>query len=174
MFKSEEHKIGFHNLAKDYELLCSVSGSFETRMFDKMVDDLTERLWDEIYECLEDDWFDKPLIMARFEAHPLAGSIEALVDTMKFYEWAGRIPAYLIEAYEGFYEDEIKKASGYDKDSKEAQSTDDLDKAREWVWNKIHNHTPREQLKVFLEWNGILGWQNYIENILVDFPLTQN
>lgn len=166
LFKSKEHQIGYNNLKQDYELLEAASNALVTRLTEKNWDNLVERFWDEIQNCVEDEWVENPRVQARIDNHEMAGSLESLIAIIDFYEWAGRIPHYLYEAYEGYYEDEM--ARDLEKPMEEPEDT------REWIIEKIHGHTPREQLKVYLEWNGILGWQHCIENILLDFPLTKN
>lgn len=62
-----------------------------------------------------------------------------------------RIANDLIEAYEGYYEDECTP-------------TGELPNA-EAVLNRILSHSPKERLEVYLEWNGILGYTDRIWEI---------
>lgn len=164
LFKSKEHQIGYNNLKQDYELLETASNVLVTNLTKKNWDNLVERFWDEIQNCVEDEWVENPRVQARINNHEMAGSLDSLIAIIDFYEWSGRIPHYLYEAYEGYYEDEM--ARDLEKPMEEPEAT------REWIIDKIAEHNPREQLKVYLEWNGILGWQHCIENILLGFPLT--
>lgn len=166
LFKTPEHRVGYFNLKKDYELLCTVSDALRTRLTEKAWDRLVEDFWTEMQNCVKDDWLEDPRVQRRIENDEWAGSLEGLMSVIEFYDWASRIPDYLYEAYEGYYEDEM--ARDLEKPMEEPEDT------REWIIDKIAGHNPREQLKVYLEWNGILGWQNCIENILLDFPLTKN
>lgn len=56
----------------------------------------------------------------------------------------------LIEAYEGYYEDEM--AADLTSPMEEPED------ARNWAINKIISHTPKERLEIYLEWNGIIGY----------------
>jgi len=62
------------------------------------------------------------------------------------------IPNYLIEAYKGYYENNFEHGIG---------GVPDLT----WVREKIANDLPKEHLRVYLEWNGILGWTEQIYNV---------
>ena len=57
----------------------------------------------------------------------------------------------LIKAYEGYYDDSLKKELEYEgyKDVEEM----------------IRAHSPKKRLEVYLEWNGILGWTGRIWDI---------
>lgn len=55
------------------------------------------------------------------------------------------IPNYLIEAYEGYYEE---KATG-----------------PEWIIDKINSDDPNERLRIYCVWNGILGYDNILFDI---------
>lgn len=63
----------------------------------------------------------------------------------------------LVEAYEGFYEDEM--ANDLTVPMEEPEDT------RAWVEAKIRGHSARERLEVYLEWNGILGYTGRIWDI---------
>lgn len=65
----------------------------------------------------------------------------------------------LIEAYKGYYEDEIIR------DYNQQQPIEMAGWESHWVANKIQSHSPKERLEVYLEWNGILGWTNRIWEI---------
>lgn len=72
----------------------------------------------------------------------------------------------LIEAYKGFYEDEMRA------DFDEHFIEHGLGAAKreqvfnlEWAEKKIRSHTPKERLAIYLEWNGILGWTDIIWDI---------
>ena len=166
MFKSEEHRIGYHNLKQDYEVLEAAASALVTRLAEKNWDNLVERFWDEIQDCVTQEWIDNPRVQKRIEDHEMAGSLESLIEIIDFYEWAGRIPHYLYEAYEGYYEDEM--ARDLERPMEEPEDT------REWIIDKIAGHNPREQLSIYLHWNGIINWDQQIFNILFDFPLTKN
>lgn len=60
----------------------------------------------------------------------------------------------LIEAYKGYYEDELEQVVPW---------TDAA--VNSWVIDKIRSHTPKERLEVYLEWNGILGYSSRIWEI---------
>lgn len=61
----------------------------------------------------------------------------------------------LIEAYKGFYEDELI--------SKERIPTDQENAAFEVkMIERIRSNSPKERLDTYLQWNGIIGWTNRI------------
>lgn len=60
----------------------------------------------------------------------------------------------LEEAYLGYYEDEM--AADLTVPMEEPEH------AKAWVLNKISLDTPKERLRVYLEWNGILGYSEVI------------
>ena len=65
----------------------------------------------------------------------------------------------LIEAYKGFYEDELNifGAAKAKETGLSAETHIDLK-----VQLMIKSHTPKERLDTYLQWNGILGWTNRI------------
>ncbi|HEX9429604.1 MAG TPA: hypothetical protein VF944_04435 [Candidatus Bathyarchaeia archaeon] len=63
----------------------------------------------------------------------------------------------LVEAYKGFYEDEIARD--------EPVGGEFYNLVDEWVEAKIRSHTPKERLEVYLEWNGIIGYTGRIWSI---------
>jgi hypothetical protein len=69
-------------------------------------------------------------------------------------------PNYLIEAYEGYYEDEMAA----DLTAPMEEPSD----VRAWVENKIKEHSTKERLAVYLEWNGILGYTGIIYDLVTN------
>lgn len=68
-----------------------------------------------------------------------------------------RIANDLVEAYKGVYEDQITKDLG---DLWEDQMARIL-----WCHGMIVNHTPKERLETYLQWNGIFGYTGRIWDI---------
>lgn len=60
----------------------------------------------------------------------------------------------LIEAYKGYYEDEIRQSS-----------YPTLGDYLQAIATKIQQHSPKERLEIYLEWNGILGYTSRIWEI---------
>lgn len=52
----------------------------------------------------------------------------------------------LIEAYEGFYEEILE----------------DEDDAANWVRRKILDDSPKERMRIYCEWNGIINYHDRI------------
>lgn len=159
MFKSAEHKTGYENLRHDYELLTTVSNDLITRLCEKNWDNLVERFYDETMDCFEEPFLQKA--QTYMEKEGTDGDLDGFFGAVDYYLWCAKVPHYLIEAYEGYYEDEMGKDLTVPMEEPEH--------SREWVLAKIYGDTPREQLRVYLEWNGILGWQSQIERILDGF-----
>lgn len=155
MFKSKEHEVGFNNLRKDYEDLVVFMAGDRTRLTEKTMETLEQSLQDEIIGCFDEE------TQERLEYWFQSGQFMDYLDGYDFLSWAKTIPHYLIEAYKGTYEDRWDDANTGDTGKGEPHE--------EWVWRKIHESTPREHLKVYLEWNGIIGWQSQIEFILDGF-----
>ena len=68
----------------------------------------------------------------------------------------------LIEAYKGFYEDELN-IYGHAKSQESGMSAETHIDLK--VQIMIKSHTPKERLEVYLMWNGILGYTNTIWEI---------
>ena len=66
----------------------------------------------------------------------------------------------LIEAYKGYYEDEIE----HDRKTHSAPCSPG-EYPTYWAKCKIQSHTPKERLEVYLTWNGIIGYTNRIYEI---------
>lgn len=70
----------------------------------------------------------------------------------------------LIEAYKGYYEQEIDQDFPYHLAPRSrlegGQYSEQFQK--EWAIKKIRSHSPKERLEVYLEWNGILGYTSRI------------
>lgn len=64
----------------------------------------------------------------------------------------------LLEAYRGYYEDEVSSRFCHDGKLQE-------DVYEEWVTLKIKADTPKRRLEVYLEWNGIIGYSGRIYEI---------
>lgn len=160
MFKSKEHEAGFDRLRKDYDIFQAILGDNPTRLLDKTFDRFEEECWDNLVECLDQDWLDKPHVELRMENADGAGSLDGLFEVVDFYTWARSLPRSLIEAYEGYYEDEMARDL--------TSPMEEPEHVREWVLTRIYNHNPRERLAIYLEWNGILGWTNQIIHILLE------
>lgn len=60
----------------------------------------------------------------------------------------------LKEAYLGYYEDEM--AADLTAPMEEPEH------AEAWVLNKISSDTPKKRLRVYLEWNGIIGFSEVV------------
>lgn len=172
MFKSQEHQIGYENLRNDYEVLSAAMNTVVTQLAEKTWDELEERFYDEVMNCFEEQFLIKVQTYAEKDGTGIY--LDGFFDTVDYYLWCTKVPHYLIEAYEGYYDDDMQDEFSRSPTGAGDFSVTYKEWSREWVLAKIHEHTPREQLKVYLEWNGILGWQSKIENILLDFPLTKN
>lgn len=156
MFKSEEHRVGYENLLNDYEVLSAAANAVVTRLAEKNWDGLEERFYDEVMDCFEEQFLIKA--RAYMGEEVTSGGLYGFFDAVDYYLWCNRVPHYLIEAYEGYYEDEMANDLTVPMEEPEH--------SRDWVLRKIHGHTPREQLKVYLEWNGIINWEAQIFRIL--------
>lgn len=68
----------------------------------------------------------------------------------------------LIEAYTGFYEDHYMDEYRGEFPGRNPSG----DEYNEWAINRatqqIINNTPEQRLKIYLEWNGIIGYSNRI------------
>lgn len=64
-----------------------------------------------------------------------------------------KIGNHLIEAYKGYYEDEV------------LGGTEPNEAYEEWANLKILSHTPQERLAIYCEWNGILGYDRTLYDI---------
>ena len=153
MFKSKEHRIYYYNLKKDYEVLEAAASKLVTELSEYSWDNLVEKFWGEIQYCVTQEWFNNPRVQKRIDNHEMAGSLESLIGVIDFYEWAGRIPHCLYEAYEGYYKDEM---------------AGDPEDTREWIIDKIAGHNPRERLSIYLHWNGVTNWDQQIFDFLLD------
>jgi len=68
----------------------------------------------------------------------------------------------LIEAYKGYYEDELER----DHSREWPNGPVTLETYTfNWVDVKIRSHTSKERLEVYLHWNGIIGYTNRIWEI---------
>lgn len=66
----------------------------------------------------------------------------------------------LIEAYKGYYEDEWMYEFGeYETEGTESPAY------TKWSKEKILNHSPKERLEIYCEWNGILGYHSRLFEI---------
>ncbi len=66
----------------------------------------------------------------------------------------------LVEAYEGIYEDDFKFDFEQGIVGPTGLSKEQYVKVR--VRHRIREHTPKERLDVYLQWNGILGYTSRI------------
>lgn len=174
MFKSEEHRVGYQNLKSDYQAILEVSGKLQTRLSEKAYDGLIERFWDEIQYCLVDGWFERPGVQKRVENDEWAGSLDGVINVVDQYIWFSRVPRYLVDAYRGTYEDEAQEEFSRSPDGAGNFAITYGEWLEEWLMTKILGDNPREHLRVYLEWEGVVGYTDHILNIVVDFPLTQN
>lgn len=73
----------------------------------------------------------------------------------------------LIEAYSGIYEDEMTEDMMEEFEGR----TPSAQEAEEWTRSdairRIINHTPKERLERYLEWNGIIGYSNRVYDISI-------
>lgn len=80
------------------------------------------------------------------------------------------IPHYLLEAYVGYFEEDREMFQRYEahKDQRKALGLAALtydDWRIEYCRAIILEHTPRQRLNIYLEWNGILGFASQIWTI---------
>lgn len=73
----------------------------------------------------------------------------------------------LLKAYVGYHEDE------WTKDLHEAVGGVNVDDeaVKSWMETKaiqtIINHTPKQRLEIYLEWNGIIGYSSRIYEVAI-------
>lgn len=89
MFKSEDHKVGFENLKKDYKAFTSISDQLVTRLAEKTWDNLAERFYDEISECFTDEWLEANSEV--LDNVPSAGSVEAFFEVVDFHDFKNSV-----------------------------------------------------------------------------------
>lgn len=81
------------------------------------------------------------------------------------------IPHSLLEAYKGYYEDKIHQDFPYSSAPPPGKDYDLYREQfeKEWATEKIRNDLPKEHLRVYLAWNGIIGYDEQIFNIANGF-----
>lgn len=71
----------------------------------------------------------------------------------------------LIEAYMGAYEDDLAYDCEKEFEGKEADQHEKQGWVREKIIEKIISHTPEQRLEMYCNWNGIIGYHNYLYRI---------
>lgn len=75
-----------------------------------------------------------------------------------------KIGNHLIEAYKGHYEDDREQFRLFKEYTKVEVATED--QYNEWLTTiKIIQDTPKERLRVYCEWEGILGYSSTLYDI---------
>ena len=70
----------------------------------------------------------------------------------------------LIEAYKGYFENELILLSNGNYVNSSSLSEEEFDK---WVKMKILADQPKARLDIYLEWNGIHGYAETVYNIAI-------
>lgn len=83
MFKSPDHKQGFENLCKDYELVTTISPALITRLAEKAVDTLLEQFYDEITDCFDEEFLAKAQVY--MEAQGTDGDLDGFLDAVAHF-----------------------------------------------------------------------------------------
>lgn len=71
----------------------------------------------------------------------------------------------LLEAYMGYYEDDREFTDSLPIGLREDPTGREL--LREWAEKRINEDTPKQRLKIYCTWNGILGYSDVLYDIAV-------
>lgn len=147
IFKNDQYESGFKALREDFFTVSEGFSKTVTRMCEKVYDDLTERLHQEMAMCLTEE---AGLYIEKFTEDDDLPVFDVM-DGVAYLESMNKVPANLVEAYLGVYEDEI------------SDEVLENDQAKElWAKVLVLKHKPEGRLSTWLQWNGILGYNELI------------
>lgn len=153
IFRDADTQAGFNLLREDFFAISQAFSETNSRLCDKGLNNIMDEIHDEMLTLLTDECREE--IDKLIEANEDIGDV---MDAVAYIEWVNSVPHYLIEAYEGYYEDEMAKDLTVPMEEPEH--------VRAWVLTKLYGHTPKERLEIYLHWNGILGWTEQILKVL--------
>lgn len=73
----------------------------------------------------------------------------------------------LIEAYQGYYEDELMVEFCEEYGGPDAPESEKVEWVRNEVIRRILCDTPKRRLEIYLEWNGIIGYSSRIYELAI-------
>lgn len=153
IFKDADSEVRFNRLREDFFAVSEAFAACESRLCDKTLSDLIVRIHDEMSMQLTDEADAKIIELVERDE-----DVCDVMDGVDWLQWANAVPHYLIEAYEGYYEDEMAKDLTH--------VIEEPEHSREWVLRKMWNHTSKERLEIYLHWNGIIGWTDQILKVI--------
>lgn len=160
LFNTMQEEAAYNNFDKDLQNLYAAQQLVSTRYVEKSLDEIINNVEDQMQECLSQEAQDYIIMMTEFysEAGIECDVIES-ADTRQIVElikWHHSLPINLVGAYLGSYEDEMEKI----------EAITSSEHRRLWVFEKIRSHEPKQHTETYLDWVGIMGYNESIWQIV--------